>query len=142
MIGGEPELARELVRAAFHYHEVSGAIGDDGEAIKLPAYVFPDKPLTLGKHHNRRSGDCDSEGEPIVVNIKECMTFLTEDVEMNWNLAINDTFFDKHKETIHSLAAAKETVRLFNTWKDGEIFAYADLYGSSFQSHSWFQSHL
>jgi len=128
MFGGEPELARQLAGAAFHSEEVAGMEDDAGESVRAedrPQYSFPDTELTLGKIHNRTTKEQGEEGEPVTVNIKECMEFVTAGVD--WTKVRQDKLFRKHRELIRSLVSAEDMDAPVDLWQrhsDGESIMF------------------
>ena len=122
IIGGNPTLANEFAAWLLDFESMSkdaeilaaaGYANDDGddESIEIDAHQFAYEEITL-KHHQGR------DKQDVKVNLCDCMSYLTAEADRAHILA--RPFVKNHWQQIKQMAAADETIDLFNkeTWGD------------------------
>lgn len=114
-LGGEPELAKAFANAlVFHKENAMGAVdanGDGVDAADRPKYQFTSKIIELNDQHKMSQGR-------VKVDVKECMEFVLAKASLDE--VVSNKFVDKHWDLITELAAAEQTVRLFDYLDNGE----------------------
>lgn len=131
MLGGEPELAKQLARVLDYYDQHNEDRGltldEDGNTINsdIPTFdTFPGINIDLGDHHTMNN-------HVVNINVRDTMRILTKGKTAKdwWTILDKDRFVKKCKGLIIKLARSSETVRLFDRRKDGELH---DLYSLCF----------
>ncbi len=119
MIGGQPELAQPLAKWLVDYKQVrdlDDRTEAEEDADNIFGYSFPNQDIKLDRIHTM-----SPERGDITINIKECMEFLTANVDREQIL--NGRFVRENWQLIQDLAEAPTVVNIFDkdTWfKDGE----------------------
>ncbi len=120
MIGGQPELAKQLACKVVHHKQNMCTMDEAGEFVNhddLPSYEYPNIDVELDDQHNTL------KDEKLTINVRECMEYVTKNA--NFDTVVKDMIFlNQNENLIENLAASDCTVRLFDKLADGEFILW------------------
>lgn len=111
MLAGDAEHATEFARWIVDYKETVDAQpspedADEDTIFEIPPYMFQDKTVTLGKHHQMNANE-----PPIQVNLRTSMDYLTQEADRA--TIIKEPFVVDNWRLISSMADSPIAVELF-----------------------------
>ncbi|KAL7530309.1 hypothetical protein ACHAXR_007396 [Thalassiosira sp. AJA248-18] len=112
-LAGEAHHARCFANWLVVYKEHISDQDENDEDATAFEYSFPNKEVSLGDHHKM------SNEEPIVVNLRDSMAYITS--ELDRDKILQDPFIVKNWDLIKELSEAPEVVHLFERTSDGKI---------------------